>query len=174
MGRYALAGALVVAGSIYLWQTSPEPALSELAESDFTAGVPAPVNEKSIDSKSNAITRQEAKLLSSAALDEPATPTLADDSVATEIDADAIPLASQKQPRALGVDLDAEDLFGIPDRLPKALGPDLDPEDLSMVVSRAPQRLGEDIDVEAYEAMLSKRAPQSLGDDIDVGDQNPQ
>lgn len=174
MVRYALAGGLVVAGVIYLWQTSPESALSKPAETDSIAGVPAPVNEEYIDSKSNAITRQEAKLLSSASLGEPATPILSDDSVATEIDADAIPLASQKQPRALGVDLDAENLFAIPDRPPKALGPDLDPEDLSMVVSRAPQRIGEDIDVEAYEAMMSKRAPQSLGDDIDVGDQNPQ
>lgn len=170
MGRYVLAGALVVAGAIYLWKMSPESASSELATTDSTVGVPAPVNEALIDSKSNAITRQEAKLLSSAARREPATPILAGDSFA-DIDADAIPLASQKQPRALGVDLDAEDLFGIPNRAPKALGPDLDPEDISMVVSRAPQRLGEDIDVEAYEAMMSKRAPQSLGDDIDLGDQ---
>ena len=173
MVRYALAGGLVIAGVIYLWQTSPESALSKPAKTDSIAGVPAPVNEESIDSKSNAITRQEAKLLSGTSLGEPATPTLSDDSVATEIDADAILLARQKQPRALGVDLDAEDLF-VSERPLKALGPDLDPEDLSMVVSRAPQRIGEDIDVEAYEAMTSKRASQSLGDDIDVGDQNPQ
>ena len=171
MWKYALAGVFVFANLLYyVWQPSSETESVKFKLTDDATVGSGQVTDGGLGATSDAIIRQEAKVLSTAALTEPATSTLADDSMVMDLDADDVPLTSLKQPRALGIDLDAEDLLGRPNRPPKALGPDLDLDDITLMVSRPQQRLGKDIDVEAYEATMSQRTPQSLGDDIDVID----
>ena len=174
MKKYAVAGAFVVSGVVfYLSQISTE---TVVLAPEVREGSPEPLqpsHEQLGSPNDDAIIRQEAKLLAGPALYE-AAESPATEGTTPDIDAEAIPLTSQKQPLHLGDDLDADALFVRTDRAPKALGPDLDPEAPGSVVSRPPQRLGEDIDVEAYELMTSEREPQSLGDDIDVGDQSGQ
>lgn len=175
MGKYVLAGAVVITALYAAWLPSLDPAPIQAASSQEVSDTPEAGLDITSGTPSEAITRQEAKVFSSAAVGESRTMELpAVNRLLPEYDADAIPLASQRQPQALGPDLDAEASLGLPQKVQKALGPDLDPEDISAVVARQPQRLGADIDVETYEAMGSTREPQSLGDDIDVGSQNPQ